>query len=291
MFTCSQCPRKCAAVRAESGAGFCGMGELPVVARMAPHFDEEPCISGKEGSGTVFFSGCSLKCVYCQNAPISHDSFGKTLTVEELKSGITRLARQGVNNINLVNPTHFAHLLPEILDGSCGVPIVYNSSGYELVDTLKKLEGKIDVYLPDLKYVDSALSKRYSAAEDYFDVTSKALSEMLRQVGPVKLDDRGMIKSGLIVRHLVLPCNVRDSIRVVDWIKQNLPGAWISLMAQYMPCAKARDYPEINRPLSPAEYERVCDHMISIGLEDGYVQQMDSSDEKYIPAFDLTGVP
>ncbi len=289
-FVCRQCPRECGTDRAER-AGYCGVGAMPVVARIAPHFDEEPPISATRGSGTVFFSGCALKCVYCQNDEISHRSFGREMTTSALRAAIVRLIdEKGVHNINLVNPTHYAHVIDELLEKPLGVPVVWNSSGYEKVETLKRFEGRVRIYLPDLKYVGKDAALRYSGAADYFQHASRALIEMHRQVGPPVLDDDGVIKSGLIVRHLILPGRAEESMAALDFIKENLPGAWVSLMAQYVPFAGALKIPEINRQITEAEYDRVVDHMLAIGLEDGFVQELSSSDEQYIPKFDLTGV-
>jgi len=266
------------------------MGENPVVARIAPHYDEEPCISGRRGSGAVFFSGCPLGCAFCQNFGISHGRFGKEISVSQLRHAFDKLVDAGCHNINLVNPTHFTPAILEALKGPLPVPVVWNSSGYERPETLKMVEGVVRVFLPDLKYVDSALSGRYSKAPDYFEYASKALLEMYRQAGAPLLDENGLIASGLIVRHLILPGCAQDSMRVLDWIAANLPGAWVSLMAQYMPAGNACDFPEIDRRLTQKEYGRVVDHLFKLGLDEGYVQELSSADERYVPAFDLTGV-
>lgn len=284
---CNVCPRQCNVPR---GEGFCGMGENPVIARAAPHYDEEPVISGKRGSGAIFFSGCALRCRFCQNAPISHGKYGKEITVERLREIYHELADLGVHNINLVNPTHYAKAILKSLEGFDRLPVVWNTGGYERVETLRTLEGKIRVFLPDLKYVDSEIARRYSGAADYFDYAGPALKEMLRQTGPVRLDEDGMIVSGTIVRHLMLPGRVEESKQILTWIRDNLPGAWVSLMAQYMPMGQVEGVDELERRLMRDEYEEVCDHMLSIGLEDGFVQEMESSDAKYIPMWDLTGV-
>lgn len=288
-MNCTLCPRNCSVDR-EKATGYCGMGENPVVARIAPHYDEEPCISGKRGSGAVFFSGCPLGCAFCQNFGISHGRFGKEISVPELRRAFDKLVAAGCHNINLVNPTHFTPAILEALKEPLPVPVVWNSSGYERPETLKMVEGVVRVFLPDLKYVDSALSGRYSKAPDYFEYASKALLEMYRQAGAPLLDDNGLIASGLIVRHLILPGCAQDSMRVLDWIAANLPGAWVSLMAQYMPAGSASDFPEIDRRLTQKEYGRVVDHLFKLGLDEGYVQELSSADERYVPAFDLTGV-
>lgn len=290
-FVCNLCPRQCNALRGETGSGFCGMGAEPVLARAALHFDEEPVISGKNGSGAVFFSGCSLKCVFCQNYGISHGQFGRRIRVDQLKQVYRDLIAQGANNINLVNPTHYAHAILRSLEEKPGVPVIYNCGGYERVETLRALEGRIDVYLPDLKYIDGAFSGRYSAAPDYFEYAAPALKEMLRQTGPVEIGEDGLIRRGVIVRHLILPGRAGESMRILRWIHENLPGAWVSLMAQYLPMGRADDYPPLNRRITQAEYDRVTDYMLKLGMEDGFLQELSSSDETYVPKFDLTGVP
>ena len=289
-YICMDCPRRCGAERGATGSGYCRMGVQPVLARAALHFDEEPVISGTRGSGAVFFSGCSLGCKFCQNYDISHNGFGKEIPVSRLKEIYQELIGQGAHNINLVNPTHFCRAIVESLETPPGVPVVWNSSGYERVETLKQLEGKVNVYLPDLKYTRSDSARRFSGAADYFEFAAPALKEMLRQVGPVVLDDDGIIQSGLIVRHLILPGCAEESMEALSWIADNLPGAWVSLMAQYLPFGEAVSMPELNRPITQAEYDRVCEHLDEIGIEDGFVQELESSDAKYIPLFDLTGV-
>lgn len=289
-YICNDCPRQCGAVRGETGGGWCRMGIEPVLARAALHFDEEPVISGERGSGAVFFSGCSLGCKFCQNYGISHDNFGKQITVGRLREIYRELIAQGAHNINLVNPTHFARAIHESLETAPGVPVVWNSGGYERVETLKRFDGRVNVYLPDLKYTRSGSARKFSGAADYFEYAAPALKEMYRQVGPVALDDDGIIRSGMIVRHLILPGCAEESMEVLDWIAGNLPGAWISLMAQYLPFGEAVNMPELNRQITQDEYDRVCDHLYDLGLEDGFVQELESSDAKYIPLFDLTGV-
>lgn len=289
-YVCADCPRDCHAVRGDSGSGYCRMGANPVIARAAPHFDEEPVISGTRGSGAVFFSGCSLRCRFCQNYSVSHEGFGKQITVERLREIYSELIAQGVHNINLVNPTHFSEAILLSLDPQPSVPVVWNSGGYEKVETLRRFEGKIQVYLPDLKYVDADSAQKYSGAGNYFEYAGPALREMLRQTGPVELDKDGIILRGTIVRHLILPGRAEESMRVLDWIAENLPGAWISLMAQYLPFGDVQGLDALDRRLLPEEYEAVVDHLLALGLEDGFVQELSSSDEKYIPSFDLTGV-
>ncbi len=272
------------------GQGFCGMGALPVVARAAPHFDEEPVISGTRGSGTVFFSGCALRCVFCQNARISHGRFGKEITTGRLREIYNALADQGVHNINLVNPSHWANEIQESLAGFDRLPVVWNSGGYDRPETIARLAGAVSIYLPDLKYIDPALSQRYSGAADYFAFAAPALREMLRQTGPARLDADGIMISGTIIRHLILPGRADESMRVLDWIHENLPGAWVSLMAQYMPMGNVSGLDELERRVMRDEYDQVLEHMFDIGIEDGYAQELEASDGKYIPAFDLTGI-
>ena len=290
-YLCNSCPRQCGVLRGETGRGFCRMGADAVVARAAPHFDEEPVLSGTNGSGAVFFSGCSLRCVFCQNRPISHGGFGRCVPVEGLREIYRSLVAQGVHNINLVNPTHFLEPILASLDRSPGVPVVWNSGGYERRESIRRLEGRVQVYLPDLKYRDVATAGRYSGAPDYFAFASAAIREMLFQTGPVEIGPDGLIRRGVIVRHLVLPGRAEESMRVLDWIGENLPGAWVSLMAQYMPMGEVQGLDELDRRLFPREYRRVVAHMRKIGLTDGFLQELGSAEEKYIPEFDLTGVP
>lgn len=289
-YTCSACPRQCNVLRAETSAGFCRMGADPVIARAAPHYDEEPVISGTKGSGAIFFSGCALRCRFCQNYPISHGGAGKRVSIERLQEIYRELIDQGVHNINLVNPTHFTDAILASMPEPLPVPVVWNTGGYERPETIARLEGRVQVYLPDLKYIDEYSARRYSAAPDYFQFAAPAIREMLRQTGPVQINDDGLITSGVIVRHLILPGRAEESMRILDWIAENLPGAWLSLMAQYLPFGKVQGVDELERRLTQEEYDKVVDHLLDLGLEDGFVQELSSSDEKYIPAFDMTGV-
>lgn len=289
-FICNLCPRQCGVLRTEEKSGFCGMGLKIKIARAAPHFDEEPVISGTNGSGTVFFSGCSLKCRFCQNYALSHDGFGAEISVERLREIYFELIGKGVHNINLVNPTHYARQILESLEGGLPMPVVWNTGGYERVETLRQLEGKVQVYLPDFKYIDPVHAKRYSGAADYFEYASKAIEEMLRQTGPVELDENGVIRRGTIIRHLILPGCAEESIEIVSYIKEHFPDAWVSLMAQYLPFGSVEGVDELNRRLTQEEYERVADHLCEIGIENGFIQELSSSDESYIPKFDLTGI-
>lgn len=290
---CTMCPRRCGVRReASSGSGFCRMGADPVVARAALHFWEEPCISGTRGSGTVFFTGCSLQCVFCQNYAISTQrQVGKSVTVRQLADIFDRLAEKGAHNINLVNPTHFALPVAQALRlRKSRIPVVYNSGGYERVETLKTLEGLIDIYLPDDKYADNALAEKYSGVPDYVETAEAAIAEMVRQTGPAQYDAEGLMTCGTLVRHLILPGNTRNSIAVLDRLCQILPeGVPVSLMAQYFPCGRASEFPEINRKITAREYEKVQDYLFSLNL-DGYVQERKSASKNYVPPFDLEGV-
>lgn len=289
---CTLCPRACGALRDESsGSGFCRMPVLPTLARAALHMWEEPPISGTRGSGTVFFSGCSLRCVYCQNEVISHQNFGKTVSVQRLREICMDLIDQGAHNINFVNPTHFSHVLTELLEHPFNVPIVYNTGGYDKVDTLQSLAGKVDVYLPDLKYLDNSYAARYSGASDYPETATAAIMEMYRQTGPCVFDEDGMLKKGVIIRHLVLPGRLEEAKAVMDWVAGHFaPGdVLLSLMSQYTPCGKAKDDPALSRTLRPSEARNAREYMNNLGL-DGFVQEDSSAQSEYIPPFDLTGV-
>ena len=296
MFTCNLCPRQCGAKRGGEapgeGKGFCRMGESPVVARAALHFDEEPCISGSRGSGAVFFSGCTLRCVYCQNDKISRGCFGKPTDAAGLRRIFERLIEEDeAHNINLVTGTHFVNAILEALADPLPVPVVWNSSGFESIETLRRLEGHVQVYLPDLKYVDPEGASRFSRASSYPVCAEKALLEMLRQVGENRFDDEGVMTRGLLIRHLILPGRVQQSKDVLSWIHDHMPeGTWVSLMAQYIPCGPAKQMPELNRVVSQEEYDEVVDHLFALGMENGYVQELASASASYIPPFDLTGV-
>lgn len=291
---CNLCPRNCGAQRTESaGAGLCRMPASPVIARAALHQWEEPPISGSNGSGTVFFSGCSLKCVFCQNEQISHENFGKPVTMERLRQICLDLIAQGAHNINFVNPTHYAHVLAELLEQPLSVPVVYNTGGYDRVDTLRTLEGKVDIYLPDLKYLDSGCARRWSAAADYPETACAAIEEMFRQTGPCVFDGDGLLKRGVIIRHLVLPGQLEGAKAVMDWVSARFaPGEVLfSLMSQYTPWGRAKTDPSLglDRTLRRAEARSARNYMSILGLE-GFVQEDSSAQAGYIPPFDLTGV-
>lgn len=291
---CRQCPRNCGARREESvPGGVCAMPSLPVVARAALHFWEEPPISGKRGSGTVFFSGCPLRCVFCQNSTISQDGFGKPVTVGRLREIFEELVAQGAHNVNLVTPTHFTHAVIEALErgGPLPVPVVWNTGGYENLETLRSLEGKVQVYLPDLKYLDRERSRRYSAAPDYPEVAAAAIREMVRQTGPCVFDGEGLLKRGVVIRHLLLPGGLPEARAVMDWVAESFePGTVrFSLMSQYVPLGRAAEYPEIDRRLRRSEIRSAQEYMAALDLS-GYVQGEEAASGEYVPLFDLTGV-
>lgn len=286
---CNLCPRKCNAVRTEHyGDGFCGAGILPVVARVAPHFGEEPCISGTNGSGAVFFSGCTMKCVYCQNYEISAENKGRAITPSELADCYKMLEEKGVHNINLVTADHYVTAVVESLNiYNPRVPIVYNCSGYTSPRTLKMLDGLVDIYLPDFKYSDDMLAVKFSQADNYVNIASSAISEMLFQVGNPKFDDDGIMQKGVIVRHLVLPAHTRNSIGVLDILKRKFDNQiMVSLMCQYVPCGQAEKFPKINRKITRREYQKVKDELLSLRL-DGFTQDLSSASEEFIPDWDF----
>ncbi len=284
-MTCSICPRACGA---ERPGGFCGMGELPVVSRAAPHFWEEPCISGERGSGAVFFAGCNLRCVFCQNYDISALRRGKEISVGRLREIFAELTAQGVHNLNLVTGTHFVPSIREALEPPPSVPVVWNCGGYESVEALRSLEGKIQVWLPDMKYSDARLAGVLSAAPDYPETAKDAIREMFRQTGPYVLDGDGMLVRGVMIRHLVLPGQLDNTFGVLDWIAETFrPGdVLVSLMGQYTPNGHGGP----DRRLTPEEYRRAADYMEALGLLEGYTQELTSAESEYTPPFDGTGV-
>lgn len=292
MPICNACPRKCNVERniGEFSRGFCKMPYNAVLARASLHLWEEPVISGERGSGAIFFSGCNLRCVFCQNYEISHENFGKQVSKSEFIDIVKNLENQGAHTINLVNPTHFVPFIKEVFsEYKPSVPVVYNTGGYDDVESIRSLQGLIDVYLPDLKYFDSDVSKKYSNAENYFEKASKAVLEMQRQVGKSVIKD-GIMQKGLIIRHLVLPKNTDQSIKILRWIKDNLPiDTYISLMSQYVPYVKT-EYKELNRRIVTAEYQKVIDEFERLGFENGFMQERSSAQTDFIPKFDLSGV-
>lgn len=274
---------------AQAGEGFCGLPATPVVARAGLHLWEEPCVSGARGSGAVFFSGCVLRCVYCQNHAISHENFGKPVSVERLREIFWELIGQGAHNINLVSPTPFAPAIREALAEPLPVPVVWNTGGYERVETLRSLEGKVQVWLPDLKYVDSGMSRDLSGAADYFGAASAAIEEMVRQTGDYVLED-GLLKRGVLIRHLMLPGRLENTKAVLDWVAETFrPGqVLLSLMAQYTPQPGAEGL--LSRRVTGAEYRAALRYMENLGITDGYCQDAASARAEYTPDFDLTGV-
>lgn len=287
---CTLCPRRCGAERtAEAGGGFCRMPAGLRVARAMLHHWEEPPISGQNGAGTVFFSGCTLGCVYCQNGDISAGGFGKDISAARLREIFEELIAQGAHNIELVTPTHFLPWILPALTPRLPVPVVYNCGGYERVETLRALEGLVDVYLPDLKYADGALAAELSGAADYFPVACEAIREMFRQVGPYVLED-GLLTRGVVIRHLVLPGYLDNTRRVLDWIAETFaPGdVLVSLMSQYTPTANMTG--RLARRVTAAEYRAAADYMRNCGITDGFVQERTSAEEAYTPAFDGQGV-
>lgn len=292
---CLLCPRKCGINRSTGQTGVCGVSSEIKVARAALHYWEEPCISGKRGSGAVFFSGCSLHCVFCQNREISDGKAGKLISKERLSDIFMELADKGANNINLVTPGQY---IPDIVwavndakSRGMKLPIIYNTSGYENVTELKLLEGIVDVYLPDFKYMDSTLSARYSRAKDYPSVAKQALSEMVRQQPDVVIDDAtGLIQKGVIVRQLLLPGHVNDAKAVLKYLYDTYHDhVYISMMSQFTPIA-LKDYPEINRTVTRREYERLVDYALEIGITNAFIQESDVAKDSFIPAFDCEGV-
>ena len=297
MSICNICPRGCRVPRRESvhgqgAVGYCRTGMLPIVSRAALHHWEEPCISGTRGAGTVFFAGCNLSCVYCQNYEISELRRGIEISVERLAEIYRELINRGAHNIDLVTPTHFTHAVFQSLREPLPVPVVYNCGGYETTATIDAFKGKVQIYLPDLKYLDPALAKRYSAAEDYPQVATEAILHMYDQVGPYEMDDDGILQKGVVIRHLILPGCLDNTKAVIDWVRDHFADGQVlfSLMRQYVPCGRAADYPEINRRLTDEEYDEAEQYLFDSGIEDGFVQEKDSASEAFIPAFDGTGV-
>ena len=290
---CNLCPRRCGALRDETrGLGRCRMPSVPVAARAALHHWEEPPISGSRGSGTIFFSGCSLGCVFCQNQEISHRDFGKAVSLDRLGQICDELIAQGAHNINFVNPTHFSHAVWTLLiRHPLPVPVVRNSGGYDRVETLRALEGLVNVYLPDLKYLDPDTAGRYSAAPDYPEAAQAAIREMVRQTGPCQFDGEGLRRRGTVIRHLILPGQVGQAKAVMDWVAREFPRGTVlfSLMSQYTPWGDLSACPELNRRLRPGEMRAAREYMENLGL-DGFTQERTSAREEYTPPFDLTGI-
>lgn len=287
---CNACPRGCNVDR-EVSLGYCKSPEKFKLARASLHYWEEPCISGKNGSGAIFFSGCNLGCVFCQNYEISHGCKGVEVSDDKLIDIMKRLVDEGANNINFVNPTHYSLQLLRVLEKyKPPVPIVYNTSGYDSVETLKMLDGAVDIYLPDFKYIRPEKALKYSKAEDYPQVAEEALAEMKRQVSEDVFDENGIMQRGMIIRHLVLPSNTNSSISALDYLAENFGDTYISVMAQYVPCGDLTEYKEINRPLTQREYDKVVNHIFDLGLQKIFVQELEAASDEFIPDFDFTGV-
>lgn len=296
-YQCKDCPRNCGVMRGsdeEKRQGYCKAPDLPKVARAALHFWEEPCISGEEGSGTVFFSGCNLRCVYCQNAEIANGTAGMEITVERLAEIFLELQEKGANNINLVTPSHYYRQIKEALllvKDKLQIPVIANTSSYDSVEQLKEMEGLIDIYLADYKYASADLAKRYSHAADYPEIAARALKEMFRQVGDPVFEENGKMKRGMLVRHLLLPGQKEDSKKVLRFLYDTFGDSiFISIMNQYTPLVKTDEYPELNRRITEEEYEEVVDYAISLGIENGFIQEGETAEESFIPAFDGEGV-
>lgn len=292
--SCCLCPRMCGADRRKE-TGYCGCGRRVKVARAALHFWEEPCISGSRGSGTVFFSGCPLGCVYCQNHEISRGCKGKEISVERLAEVFLELQEAGAHNINLVTATPYVHEVCRALDtarAAMHIPVVYNCGGYERVETIRALDGYVDVYLPDIKYMNAELGGRYSGTRDYFEAASAAVTEMIAQTDGLLFDDEGLIQRGVIARHLVLPGAKNDSIEILRWMSDHLPKEKykLSLMSQYTPPPGLEKFPEINRRVTSLEYDAVVREAVRLGITDGYMQQRSSASAAFTPPFDMTGV-
>ena len=291
MENCNLCPHRCNVDRVNK-LGICKAYDKVKIALSSLHFYEEPCISGEKGSGTVFFSHCNLNCVYCQNYEISQENKGKEISIYDLANIFMEQQEKNANNINLVSPTPY---VPFIIDAlkiakrkGLKIPIIYNSSGYENIETLKLLEGYIDVYLPDFKYSDNNLAVKYSKAPNYVEVVQNAMKEMYRQVGSPILDENGIIKKGLIIRHLVLPGEIENSKSVLKWIEQNIDNSvYVSVMAQYFPTYKAKLIDKINRKLTKEEYEAIENFLYSLNLENGYIQELGEHEEEYVPNFNI----
>ena len=288
---CKICPHNCGVNRLNGNIGRCKSNGNIKLAMASIHNFEEPCISGENGSGTVFFSNCNMNCVFCQNYKISQQGLGREISIKELAEIFIDEQNKNAENINLVTPTMYVYHIIEAIkiakNKGLKIPIVYNSNGYENVETIKKLDGYIDIYLPDLKYYDDDLAFKYSGVKNYFENATSAIKEMYNQVGSPVLDENGMMKKGLIIRHLVLPNNIQNSRDVLKWINDNIDKkVFVSVMAQYFPTNKAKDFPEINRKLTKEEYEEIENYLYSLDLDNGYIQELGEHEEEYVPDFE-----
>jgi uncharacterized Fe-S protein, pflX (pyruvate formate lyase activating protein) homolog len=287
---CEVCPFKCKVNRIEKNIGRCGCDDKVKIAMYSLHNFEEPCISGKNGSGTVFFSNCNLQCIYCQNYKISQEHKGYEISIEELANIFIKQQEAGANNINLVTPTMYAYQIIEAIkiakNNGLKIPIIYNTNSYENVETIKALKGYIDVYLPDLKYYNNEIAIKYSKAPNYFKIATDAILEMINQVGSPKFDENGIIKNGVIIRHLVLPGHILNSKHILKWLKENVEGkAMVSIMAQYFPTYKAKEDKYLNRKLTKKEYEEIEEYLYLLNIENGYMQDLGKHEEEYVPDF------
>lgn len=287
---CQICPHKCNVNRENGQIGRCKCNDKIKIALVSTHEYEEPCISGKNGSGTVFFSNCNLYCMYCQNYEISQLGKGREITIEELADIFIKQQAKGVNNINLVTPTMYAYQIIEAIKiarkSGLNLPIIYNTNGYERVETIKALDGYIDVYLPDLKYYSDTLSKKYSNVDKYFEVATKAIKEMYRQVGQATFNEKGIIQKGVIIRHLILPNHLQNTKHILKWIKENLGDIYVSIMAQYFPTYKAEGDSLIGRKLTKKEYKEIENFLYTLELQNGYIQELGEHEEEYVPEWD-----
>lgn len=291
--SCIICPRSCKINRLQGEKGYCKCDDKLKIALASVHYFEEPCISGKNGSGTVFFSNCNLNCIYCQNYKISQEGFGKEISIEHLADIFIKQQEKGVNNINLVTPTSYVYQIIEAIKiakkNGLDIPIIYNSNGYESLETIELLDGYIDVYLPDLKYYSNSIAKKYSKADNYFEIATKAIKKMYEQVGNPVFNENGIIQKGIMIRHLVLPNHILNTKNILKWIKQNMPqDIYVSIMAQYFPTYKAKQEKLINRKLTKKEYKEVEQYLYSLNLENGYIQELGEHEEEYVPKFDLS---
>ena len=292
LIECNVCPHKCKVNRLEGKSGRCKCNDKIKIALVSTHMYEEPCISGTNGSGTIFFSNCNLACKFCQNYEISQLGKGYEITIEELASIMVKQQEEGVHNINLVTPTMYAYQIIEAIKiarkNGLNIPIIYNSNGYENVETIKALKGYIDVYLPDLKYYSNEIAVKYSKAPNYFEIVSKAILEMISQVGEPIFDKDGMIKKGVMIRHLVLPNHIQNSKNVLKWIKENIPEEiYIDVMAQYFPTYKAKEDELINRKLTKREYKEIENYFYLLDFKNGYMQELGEHEEEYVPKWDV----
>lgn len=292
LIECNVCPHKCKVNRLEGKSGRCKCNDKIKIALVSTHMYEEPCISGINGSGTIFFSNCNLSCKFCQNYEISQLGKGYEITIEELASGMVKQQEARVHNINLVTPTMYAYQIIEAIKiarkNGLNIPIIYNSNGYENVETIKALKGYIDIYLPDLKYYSNEIAVKYSKALNYFEIASKAILEMINQVGEPIFDEDGMIKKGVMIRHLVLPNHIQNSKNVLKWIKENIPEEiYIDVMAQYFPTYKAKEDELINRKLTKREYKEIENYFYLLDFKNGYMQELGEHEEEYVPKWDV----